>query len=316
MGGFVASVAGTFPPAPGVDPLFRSTLPLIGATAALALLALPGVAPATSGVQAGPLALVAAENDDPGDDPDNNKKGDLALVTKSLPSMAAGQEGWVSLIWTAETDVCDIEVTADGKKIEVAYPTNTGKFSSLYINNALAETNLDYTAFRLTAPDQAGSETIKFEATFTRLKDSSELKKSDDLVVKDVDDCKGSSGKVRAEIDIDITQSSGPAVTLETTSVKLNAKGPTWVSLSFTGNQPGLDGFRVRVEAPRGFEVVYPKDGSSSGLEDGSRLPVEASDRAAVRLDALDSKPGTYDLPVTATWQGGSWSGTVQVVVR
>ena len=296
--------------------LLRSTLPRVGALAALTLLALPALALVTPGVEAAQLGLVAADNGDPGDDPGNNKSGDLVLVTTSLPSMAAGQEGWVSLIWTAETDVCDIEVTAKGKDFEITYPANTGKFSSLYTNNALAETNLDYTAFRLTAPAKAGSETIEFEAKFTRLSDSGELKKSDNLVTKDVKDCKGSSGKVKAKVDINVTQSSGPAVELQTTSVDLRSGGPTWVRLSFRGNQPELDDFRVQVAAPAGFEVVYPDDGSSSGLNNGSRLPVAASDSAAVRLDPLETKPGSYQLPVTATWKGGSWSGTLKVTVK
>ena len=290
--------------------------PRVGALTALALLTLLGVVQTTLARPAVPLALVAADDDDPGDDPGNNKSGDLVLVTTSLPSMAAGQEGWVSLIWTAETDVCDIEVTAKGKDFEVTYPANTGKFSSLYTNNALAETNLDYTAFRLTAPAKAGTETIEFEAKFTRLSDSAELRKSDNLVIKDVKDCKGSSGKVKAKVDVDISQSSGPAVTLQTTSVDLRSGGPTWVRLSFRGNQPELDDFRVKVAAPAGFEVVYPKDGSSSGLSNGTRLPVAASDSAAVRLDPLASKPGTYQLPVTATWKGGSWSGILKVIVK
>lgn len=299
--------------------LSRSSRPYAGALVALALLALldlPGAGQPPSEAEPGPLRLVAAENGDPGDDPGNNKSGELALVTTSLPSMDAGQVAWVSLIWTAETDVCDIQVTAKGKDFEVSYPANTGKFASLYTNNALAETNLDYTAFRVTAPAKAGTGTIEFEARFTRLSDSATLRKSDNLVVQNVDDCKGSSGKVQAKIDVGVTQSSGPAVELQTTSVDLRSGGPTWVPLTFRGNQPGLDDFRVKVEALPGFEVVYPKDGSSSGLNNGTQLPVAASDVAAVRLDPLASKPGSYSLPVTATWKGGSWSGTLKVVVK
>ena len=264
-----------------------------------------------------PFVASAADTKDPGDDPDNNKSGDLALVTTSLPAMAAGQEGWVSLIWSAETDVCDVEVTAKGKDIDVSYPTNTGKFSSLYTNNALAETNLDYTAFKLRAPEKPGTQTLTFEAKFTRLEDSAVLKKSDDLVVKNVTDCKGKSAKVKVRIDVAVNQSSGPAVELQSSSVEVSSGSPTWVSLSFRGNQPGLDDFRVKVDgAAGGFAVVYPQDGSSSGLSNDSRLPVAASDTAAVQLDPLKSAAGTYKLPVSATWKGGSWSGTLTVRVK
>ncbi|GCD89882.1 hypothetical protein [Nocardioides sp. LS1] len=257
----------------------------------------------------------APATDDPGDDPTNNTQGDLQLVTSSLPSFKAGQEGWVSLIWTAGTDMCDIRVTTKSKTVGVTYPTNTGGFSSMYINSALAEGNSDYTAFKLTAPATAGPQEIEFEATYTRLKDSATLKKADNLVVKNVTDCSGNSGKVKQTISLPVTAASGPAVTLATPSLSLRAGGPTWVSIGFTGNAPGLDNFRVTLTPPAGFEVVYPGDGSSSGLAQGTRLGVGATDAAGVRLDPLVTPAGTYSVPVKATWDGGSFTGTISVTV-
>lgn len=252
---------------------------------------------------------------DPGDDPGNNKSGDLRLATNSLPTMLAGQEGWVSLLWYAETDVCNVQVTAKTKDVGVTYPTNTGSFSSLYTNNALAETNLDYTAFRITAPSKAGTTEIEFEATFTRLKDSAALKKADNLVVKSVADCSGDSGKVKVKVPLTVQAPSGDAVALQTPTVQVKKGGPTWVPIAFKGNAPDLNNFRVSVSAPDGFEVVYPGDGTSSGLNGDTRLPVGVVDSAAIRLDPLTTEAGTYKLPVTATWSGGSWSGTISVTV-
>ncbi len=252
---------------------------------------------------------------DPGDDPGNNKSGNLKLATNSLPTMLAGQQGWVSLLWYAETDVCNVQVTAKSKDFAITYPTNTGSFSSLYTNSALAETNLDYTAFQITAPAKAGTKDIEFEATYTRLKDSAALKKADNLVVKSVADCSGESGKVKVKLPVTAQAPSGEAVALQTPSVQVKQGGPTWVPIAFKGNAPDLDAFRVSVTAPAGFEVVYPGDGTSSGLNNDTRLPVGVVDSAAVRLDPLDSKPGTYEMPVTATWSGGSWSGKISVKV-
>lgn len=257
----------------------------------------------------------ANADDDPGDDDGNNKSGNLRLATNTLPSLIAGQEGWVSLLWYAETDVCNVQVTAKAGGATISYPTNTGSFSSLYINDALAETNLDYTAFKITAPAGAGTQNVEFEATFTRLKDSDTLKKADNLVVKDVASCSGNSGKVRQTVPLRVAAPTGAAVVLETPTIQVAKGGPTWVPISFKGNAPNLTNFRVTVTAPTGFELVYPGDGTSSGLDKDSRLPVAVIDSAAVRLDPLETAPGTYQMPVKATWSGGSWSGTIAVKV-
>ncbi|MBB6627703.1 hypothetical protein H5V45_10260 [Nocardioides sp. KIGAM211] len=295
-------------------------LAVLTVAASLLVLPLVALAPLTAGAAPAPTAAGVGLADkggdaDPGDDPANNTKADLNLVTGSLPSLQAGQEGWVSLIWSAGTDVCDVEVTTKSKDVVVTYPTNTGDFSSLYINNALAETNTDYTAFKLTAPAAAGSYPVEFEATFTRLKDSATLKKSDNLVHKDVDNCSGSSGKVKQTINLPVTAASGAAVSLQTPSLQLKAGAPSWVALAFKGNAPGLENFRVTVTAPAGFEVVYPGDGTSSGLAQGTKLGVGVTDSTGVRITAVTAAAGTYQLPVKATWTGGSFTGTVTVKV-
>ena len=293
------------------------------ALASLALLPLVAAAPlaarATTPASAAPgLSLgqqAAPDPSDPGDDPSNNTKGDLTLLTGSLPSFQVGQQGWVSLIWSAGTDVCDVRVTTKSKDVTVTHPTNTGSFSSLYVNSALAETNSDYTAFRLTAPSSAGTYPVEFEATYTRLKDSAVLKKSDNLVVKNVTNCSGNSGKVKETINLQVAASSGPAVTLQTPTLQVKSGAPSWVAIAFKGNAPGLDSFRVAVTPPAGFEVVYPGDGTFGGLSQGTSLPVGVTDSAGVRIDPLANPPGTYQLPVRATWSGGTFSGTVAVKV-
>src|SRR5690349_6268948 len=78
---------------------------------------------------------------------DNTKNDGLSLVVPVLAPMLPGQEGWVAAIWSANQDVCDVQVTLSGTGVTAAYPANTGTYSSLYISSGLAQDNLDYTAF-------------------------------------------------------------------------------------------------------------------------------------------------------------------------
>lgn len=67
--------------------------------------------------------------------------------------------------------------------------------------------------------------------------------------------------------------------------------------------------------APAGMTVGYPADGTSSGLNSGPALGVGLEDYAAVRLDATALKAGTYTATVKATWDGGSLTDDLKVVV-
>jgi hypothetical protein len=263
-------------------------------------------------------SVYAAGVEDPGDDQGNNKTGDLELLTATLPSLLPGQEGWVSLVWAAGTDVCEVRVTAKTKALGATYPANTATYSSFYVNDALAEGNLDFTAFRLAAPAVSGSYEIEFVATYTRLKDSAALLKTDDLVTKDVrgSDCAGNAGRVTQTIAVPVAWEAGAPLQLQDQPISLSvADGPVWADLAFTSNSPDLEGFRVSVTPPPGVDVAYPAGGTFSGLRNGSGLATGATDVAAIQLDAEGAVPGSYPLQVTATWSGGSWTGEITVEV-
>src|SRR5437867_2100455 len=76
----------------------------------------------------------------------------LDLVLPAVASMLPGQQGWVSAIWTANLDVCNVQVTVTGPGLTVTYPTNTGAYTSFYNASALATGNIDYTAFNVSVP--------------------------------------------------------------------------------------------------------------------------------------------------------------------
>ncbi|WP_101523600.1 hypothetical protein [Nocardioides houyundeii] len=282
---------------------------LVAPVAALVLGAL-----AVTSAPAGP-ALAAVTDWDPGDDTRNNATGDVALLSPVLPPMVRGQAGWVSLLWSTETDVCEVRATARTSSGEVGYPANTASYSSFYVNDALAEGNLDFTAFRVKAPS-SGPMKVAVEVRYTRLASSLTLRKFDDLVRKDVRgaDCSGVTGSRTFTIDVPLLDTLGPPVVALTPQVTVRAGSPTWVDLSWRGNTPGMSNVRVTLAPPAGLSVVYPGDGASSGLAKDADLAVASTDSSGVRLAA--AKPGLFTVPVTLTWGStGRWTGSLRVKV-
>lgn len=265
------------------------------------------------------LAMAPASSTPPdwdlGDDPRNNATGEPVLLTRLLPPMVRGQVGWVGLMWSTETDICEVRVTSSATAGTVGYPTNTGDHSSFYVNDALAEGNLDFTALKLATP-AAGGMQLKVEVRYTRLADSLVLRKFDDLVTKSVRgaDCRGTTASKSYTLTVPLIDAIGPAVSLDTDQVSVAAGKPTWVDLELDGRKPGLTNVRVALTPPRELAVVYPGDGTSSGLTKGTDLAVLSSDRAGVRLES--SVPGTYRVPVRITWgNGGQLTETLTVRV-
>ena len=283
----------------------------------LAALTLGVLAPAIAAPGPAPSEVVSTSSSSTSLDDDKWKDGKLQLLTTSLPAMLPGQQGWVGLSWTATSNVCDVEVTATGPGVTITYPENTGAFSSLYVRNALAETNRDYTALNIAvSPTVKGPVTVALKATYTRLQPG-KIKKDDDLKYTSVDCTKGSPGGLTTSTaTLPITAPHGPKVTLQTSALTVAKATPSWVNLGFTTTYAGLDGFRVTLSPPAGLAVVYPGDGSSSGLAGGSTLPVGGTDAAAVRLDASGLAPGKYQVPVKATWTGGSVDAQLSLTVK
>ena len=288
----------------------RRALPVLALTA-LSCVPVPLGAPASAGAPASLPSIAPMA-----DDKDTWKDGKLELLSSSMPSFLPGQQGWVGLDWTATTDVCDIAVTATAPGVTITYPTNTASYSSLYTSDSLAATNRDYTAFRVSvAPSTTGATTVTLRASYTKIPPG-QVSKSDDLEVKDVA-CKGGQKVTETStVSLPVGSPSGARAVLETTTATVDSGSPTWVPLSFTTQYAGLDNFRVRLDPPSGLEVVYPGDGTSSGLSQQSALGVGTSDAASVRLEATSLSAGTYTVPVTATWSGGSLETELTVTVQ
>jgi len=240
--------------------------------------------------------------------------GGLELVVPTVAGMLPGQQGWVSAIWSANLDVCNVQVTVTGPGLAVTYPANTSTYTSFYNASALATGNIDYTAFNVSVPATATSSVaLTLSVNYNQLPPG-QIKKDDDLKTKKFD-CKGPKGSQTVTATLPVTPATGAAVILKTVSASVPKSTPTWTNIAFRGTRPNLANFRVTLTPPNGLSVVYPGDGTSSGLHAGTALPVGADDYAAVRFDASGMAPGTYQVPVHATYTGGSFDGDLTVTV-
>ncbi|GII24811.1 hypothetical protein [Planosporangium mesophilum] len=238
------------------------------------------------------------------------KSGDVDLVVPVLAPMLPGQQGWVSALWTANNDVCDVRVTASGPGLTVSYPTNTGSYSSLYKSSSLDAGQLDFTALNVSvAPSVTGAVQMALAISYTN-QAPGQAKKEDGK-------CVGSPGSETVTATLPVVPSIGAAAVVQkTTAVSVSRATPTWANLVFAGTRPGLSNFRVTLTPPAGLSVAYPGDATSSGLNRLGTLPVGQDDFTAVRFDASKLAAGTYNVPVKATWTGGSYDGSITVTVN
>ncbi|GIJ54917.1 hypothetical protein [Virgisporangium aurantiacum] len=229
---------------------------------------------------------------------------DLGLVVPLLSPMLPGQSGWVGTMWAAADDICGLKVTASGANVTVTYPGNTATFASLSKADTLKAGAMDYTAFKLSVPTTAPIALIPMQltATYTEVADGATT-------------CVGTKKTVTANATLPVVAPIGDAVVQKTSSVTLTRTAPAWTQISYLGRKSGVTNFRVTVTAPAGMTVVYPADGTSSGLNGGPVLGVGVEDYAAVRLDATALKAGTYTATVKATWDGGSSTDDLKIVV-
>jgi hypothetical protein len=260
------------------------------------------------------VAVVAAAGLVPGAARAEDDDTQLSLVVPILAPMLPGQQGWVSAMWLAGRDVCDVQVTAAGAGLTIGYPTNTGTYASFYVNSALAEGNRDYTALNVAVGATVrGPVRVTLTASYRRLPPGL-IKKADDLATKKFV-CAGQKASRSVEAALPVIPSTGAAVVQKTTAVSIPKSTPTWAEVTFRGMKPNLANFRVTLSPPQGLTVTYPGEGTSAGLAGVATLPVGQDDKVAFRLDAAGLAPGNYMVPVQATYTGGSFTGQLTVTV-
>lgn len=224
------------------------------------------------------------------------------LLTPLLAPMLPGQTGWISTMWNATSPICNVKVTATGNDVSVSYPTNTATYSSLSKQSSLSASGIDYTAFKVSVNTSTTAiSAVKFTMTY-----------SDGTG----DDCASAVKTVTEAAVLPIIAVSGNAVAQKTSSVTVSRSAPVWTQISFTGRKPGLADFRVSLTAPSGLGVTYPGDGTTAGLNLAPALEVGSDDYVSVRLDTSKMAAGTYTVPITATYTGGSYTGSLSLVVQ
>lgn len=112
-----------------------------------------------------------------------------------------------------------------------------------------------------------------------------------------------------------VTPQLGAALQQITRTVTVAKGKPAWAEISFRGLKPNLGSFRVTLSPPKGLLVTYPGEGTSAGLSENTALPVGHEDHVAVRLDASGLAPGAYQVPLRATYTGGSFDGELALTV-
>jgi hypothetical protein len=77
------------------------------------------------------------------------------LVAKAVKAIHVDEPEFVKAWWTTKSDICNVKVTVAADEVAVAYPANTATYSSFSRGKTLAKGTVDYTAFRLTASEDA-----------------------------------------------------------------------------------------------------------------------------------------------------------------
>ncbi|UWP84929.1 hypothetical protein Dfulv_12140 [Dactylosporangium fulvum] len=202
--------------------------------------------------------------------------------------MLPGQTGWVSTMWAATGDVCDVRITAGGTGVAVTYPTNTRTYTSLAKGDSLAGGRLDYAAFNVSLNPTTVISLVPLQLTY------SYVAKNDGAT-----GCVGTKRTGTATATLPVVSATGDAVVQKTTTVTVQKSTPVWTQLVFQARKPGVGDLRVTVSGgPQGLVVSYPGDRAYTSPNNAAGLTVGTDDFVAVRFDATGVAAGTYKLTV------------------
>jgi len=241
----------------------------------------------------------------PGAAPASAAKPDFGLVVPVLAPMLPGQTGWVSTMWAATDDVCNVRVTAAGSGVTVRYPTNTATYSSLSKGDSLAAGHLDYAAFNvsLNASTVLALVPLKLEYSYTTRADGATS-------------CTGTAHTGSVTATLPVVAATGDAVVQKTATVTVPKATPVWQQLVFQSRRSGVDDLRVTVSGgSAGLAVSYPAGRAYTALSKSAGLAVGTDDYAAVRFDATAVAAGTYRVTVTLAYGGTTDTNPLTLVV-
>ncbi|MET7423249.1 hypothetical protein [Dactylosporangium sp. NPDC005555] len=229
----------------------------------------------------------------------------LGLTIPLLAPMVLGQTGWVSTLWGAATDICNVKVTASGPGVTVNYPTNTSTYSSLSKGDSLSAGSIDYAAFNMTVTSNTLVSLTPITLNYTYTEKTA-----------GATTCVGTARTGTSTATLPIVLVSGAGLTQKTSTVTVPKKTPVWSQLVFQARRAGVDDLKITVSGgPTGLGVSYPGDRTYTQLNDAAGLPVGADDYASVKFDATNVAAGTYTLTVKLAYGTNVDTNTLTLVV-
>jgi hypothetical protein len=207
--------------------------------------------------------------------------GELVLLTEAGPTVGNGETVWVALRWTAKGGpVKDVKITARGGGFEVGYPENTADHSAPWNGPNLFANEVDYTAFRIEAPEDVNSFQLVVKATYTS---------------------GGEQRSGRWSVKLPIRDYDGEDLSFDTDTVEL-VKGAGMVELRFTGMAPVLRKFKVMIPDAGESYLEYPQ-GDFASLERDDTLTVGETDVARFYLDASHLGRGEHTFEISVIYR-------------
>lgn len=227
------------------------------------------------------------------------RKEGVHLLTSTPAAVTAGTSSWIALNWTSTGgEASEFRVTSEGTRgVEVSYPENTGDHTSLYHNNLLSNAELDYTALKLTVPDDFRGKRVNLKLEVSYLWD----------------------GKHRTQtkrVRVPIVRYDGQQIAALTDHVGVIEAGSSkWVGLEYNAPGPSVENVKVQVDDSGLGDVTYPGQGEWSGLHNDSTLDGGETDLARFELDTTGMTGGEHTFVAVVTYDGGEMKHEVGVTV-
>lgn len=222
-------------------------------------------------------------------------EGKVKMQSSRIAAVVEGSAGWVQISWQADrAEVTDFRVTATAKTagVGVAYPTNTGTYTSLMDDATLSDGEIDFTSLYITAPYDVGNVLLKLSATWVE------------------------DGKSKAKdytVTVPIAKYNGDDLAQATVDAgAVSVSAPAWLGVEWTGLAPTLDDIKMTVSEPEGAAISYPTPpGSYTSLHYNDTLTSGETDVARFRIDASGMAPGAYTIDLLLAYTKGTESKSV-----
>jgi len=203
------------------------------------------------------------------------------LLTEQTAAVTAGGSVWLNIMWASAGDVEDFEVTFkanhDG---EVEYSQTTVDHAGPMNGYQMLDNEADFTAVRLTVPEDTKHDEVQLEAKATWTADD------------------GKSEKHTFKITVPVVQYTGEDWQLVgNTSSAVNG----WVEMKVTGFAPSTEDLEFEVMDDAGTEPYLPQVTWTGPHNDGQLVTGE-TDMVRFYVEPGSVTPGDHTVTFTTAW--------------